>query len=131
MRWGTRRKFDADRSITKLSKYQQSRTSVHWHVGLEGLTCCAVSTCVITEPVISNNNFFLGCLKASYSVLIWSFSFYLFIFIIITGTAPMDNNFQNNFKAILWLGRFVFILQRCICKYVYVEENLLINLFCF
>ncbi len=35
---GDRRKFDIDRSKTKLSKNLQSMTSVHWCVGLKGLT---------------------------------------------------------------------------------------------
>jgi hypothetical protein len=38
MRCGDRRKFDVDRSKTKLSKNRQSTTSVHWRVGLKGLT---------------------------------------------------------------------------------------------
>ncbi len=37
MRCGNRRKFGADRSKTKLSKNQQSMTSVFWRVGLKGL----------------------------------------------------------------------------------------------
>ncbi len=37
MRCGDRRKFDVDRSKTKLSKNRQSTTSVHWRVGLKGL----------------------------------------------------------------------------------------------
>jgi hypothetical protein len=36
MRCGNRRKFDAERSITKFSKNRQSMTSVYWRVGLKG-----------------------------------------------------------------------------------------------
>jgi hypothetical protein len=37
MRCGNRRKFDADRSITKLAKNRQIMTSVYWRVSLKGL----------------------------------------------------------------------------------------------
>jgi hypothetical protein len=47
MQCGDRRKFDVDRSKTKLSKNRQSMTSVHWRVGLKGLVTAWCHTATI------------------------------------------------------------------------------------
>ncbi len=80
MRCGDRRKFDVDQSKTKLSKNRQSTTSVHWRVGLKGLTESPLVWPYLGHTAIKK------ILKKSLRIQIWEvFCQFLFLQYSITG----------------------------------------------